>query len=260
MSHRSIGRCLIAATLATALLPAPAHGLTASVPSLPKIPGVTYTAPTKPALTVHPDTAPLIPGGIEGSIAPTQPAGSAATAPLPDGSGDDAEHAVEYTASGGLATRMLDGRNSIAFARFTDGDLVVVSDPSSVTGHSGLFDRRYYTGLSSFAVWSANVKPVNGVQREACEKYRAYDKAYGLWVPSEANHGTQVRDFAAKQVRKPYNILGSKTDLRTFYCSKLVWAAWRSVSGVDLDGDGGFWVWPIDLVNSRYTRCFGVWN
>jgi len=260
MSHRFIGRCLVAATLATTLLPTPAHGLIESDASMPKIPGVMYTAPTKPAPSGHPDIAPPFPGGLEGSVAPTQPAGSIVPAPFADGSGEDSNHAVEYTASGGLATRLLDGRNGIAFTRFTDGDLVVVTDPSSVTGHSGLFDRRYYTGLSSFAIWSANVKPVNGVQREACEKYRAYDKAYGLWVPSEANHGMQARDFAAKQVRKPYSILGSKLDLRTFYCSKLVWAAWNRVSGVDLDGDRGYWVWPIDLVNSRYTACFGTWN
>lgn len=260
MSHRSIGRCLVAATFAAALLPAPAHGLSTQLLDLPKVPESTYVAPRKPAVHVHPDTAPPFPGGLEGSIAPKRSAGPALVVPSPDGSGYGSEHQVEYVAASSLTGRPLDGKNAVAFSRFTDGDMIVVIDPSSVTGHSGLFDRRYYTGLSSFAIWSANVKPVNGVQREACEKYRAYNQAYGLWVPSEANHGTKVRDFAAKQVRKPYNIFGSKRDLRSFYCSKLAWAAWHTVSGVDLDADGGYWVWPIDLVNSRFTATFGAWN
>ena len=31
-------------------------------------------------------------------------------------------------------------------------------------------------------------------------------------------------------------------------------------TGVDLDADGGFWVWPVDLVNSSRTSLFGYWN
>jgi cell wall-associated NlpC family hydrolase len=191
----------------------------------------------KPARVAHEDRAPSVPGNIVSSPVPF-----AAVASL-DAMGG----------SGG-------GSNSITFSNFDDGDVVVVTDPTSLTGHAGLFDDRYYSSIYSYAVLSANVAPGNGVQREQCLKYRTYDRAYALWVPKKASYGTAARTYAYKQMGKPYSITAAKTDTRSFYCSKLVWAAWRYTSGLDLDGDGGFWVWPIDLVNSRYTTLFGSWS
>lgn len=152
------------------------------------------------------------------------------------------------------------GSNSISFGAFDDGDIVVVLDPASLTGHAGLFDSRFYSDIRSYAVLSANMSPANGVQREQCLKYRASDHAWGLWVPGQTSHGVAARNFAYKQMGKPYNIFASKTDLSSFYCSKLAWAAWRYTAGVDLDADGGYWVWPVDLVNSSRTRVFGYWG
>jgi len=259
MSYRIIGRSVVAAALAATLLPAPAHALYATEPG-PRLSPLAYSSLNKPPVTVHVDEPPQVPGGVEESVDPTSPAAPAPEVPVADGSGTDVQHEVEPVLQVSSLSLYADGRNSASFTRFTDGDIIVVTDRSSATGHSGLFDRRYYAGPSSFAFWSANVRPVNGVQREACEKYRAYDRAYGLWVPSEADHRIQARDFAARQVRKPYSVLASKRDWRSFYCSKLAWAAWNSAAGVDLDADGGYWVWPIDLVNSRLTACFGSWT
>lgn len=152
------------------------------------------------------------------------------------------------------------GSNLITFGSFDDGEMVVVTDPTSLTGHAGLFDERYYSSIYSYAVLSANVAPANGVQREQCIKYRTYDRAYGLWVPTKSGYRVAARNWAYKQMGKPYSITAAKTDTRSFYCSKLAWGAWRYTSGLDLDGDGGFWVWPIDLVNSPYTTVFGYWG
>jgi hypothetical protein len=231
------------------------------VPLPLKVPSA-LTGYAKPPVAVHADVAPPLPDAAAGSLDPTGAPQPVAAAPVPDGSGTGSSHDVDAGSAAGsdLPVRILDGRNLIAFGAFKDGDLVVVLDPWSVTGHAGLFDRRYYSTLYSFAVWSANVSPLNGVQREECLKYRAYDRAYGLWVPGESNHGAAARNFAASQVGKRYNIFAAKTDYRTFYCSKLVWACWRQTSGLDLDADGGFWVWPVDLVNSRHTKVFGYWN
>jgi cell wall-associated NlpC family hydrolase len=159
-----------------------------------------------------------------------------------------------------LSGGSLGGSNSISFASLADGDIVVVLDPSSLTGHAGLFDRSHYSGILSYAMLSANVSPVNGVQYEKCAKYRLYEWAYALRVPSEYAHRVYVRNYAARQLGKPYSILGAKTDLRSFYCSKLAWVAYHNVTGVDLDGDGGFWVWPSDLILSRYTSVIGFWG
>ncbi len=151
-----------------------------------------------------------------------------------------------------------DGRNGITFGAFDSGDIVVVL--GTLTGHAGMFDRAYYSSLYSYAVWSANTTPVSAVQREQCIKYRSYDSAYGLWVPSLASRGSAVRYYCRAQLGEPYDISSSKADQSRWYCSKLCWAAWRYVAGIDLDGDGGFWVWPVDLINDPATSLFGYWS
>lgn len=151
-----------------------------------------------------------------------------------------------------------DGYNPISFTYFDSGDIVVVL--GTATGHAGLFDRAYYGGIYSYAVWSANTWPRNGVQREPCIKYRSYDRAYALWVPRYQAYASSARMYARAQNGLPYNIYSSKTDGSAWYCSKLAWAAWRYTAGVDLDYDGGYWVWPVDMVNSYRTSLFGYWN
>jgi len=217
-------------------------------------PAAAATEYAKPPITSHPDRAPSVPGSTSPLARVFRTPEAAPAVPRADGSGAGWTHDLAPLLSGG------GGTNKISFAQFVSGDIVVVLDPLSITGHAGLFDRRYYVNINSYAVISANVSPANGVQREQCLKYRASDRAWGLWVPSEANHSAAARDFAYRQMGKPYNILASKTDLSSFYCSKLAWAAWRYTSGRDLDADGGYWVWPVDLINSRYTRVFGYWS
>jgi len=167
---------------------------------------------------------------------------------------------LSYGALSSLSGGGSGGTNAIAFTSLYDSDIVVVLDPTSITGHAGLFDRSHYTGISSYSVLSANVSPYNGVQYEKCAKYRLYEWAYALRVPREVGHRVAVRTYAARQLGKPYSIVASKTDLRSFYCSKLAWVAYRNVTGVNLDGDGGFWVWPVDLILSDYTSVVGRWS
>jgi cell wall-associated NlpC family hydrolase len=191
----------------------------------------------KPHISSHPDAAPV------DSLASSSKDG----APL--------SIAPASLVSGGNA-----GTNLISFTSLTTGDIVVVTDPNYFTGHAGLFDRSRYSSILSYAMLSANIDPYNGVQYEKCAKYRLNDRAYALRVPTEYGHRVAVRDWALRQLGKPYSVFATKTDLSSFYCSKLAWAAYRYVSGVDLDADGGFWVWPIDLVNSRYTALIGYWS
>jgi cell wall-associated NlpC family hydrolase len=218
----SIIRAAFAAALAFLIVPQVAFGL------------------AKPCAAPHPDTAP-----IEAQAAPASAAMTRASLSAPEA---------------GILIGDSGGSNSMAFTWLTDGDIVVVLDPSSITGHAGLFDRSHYSGILSYSVLSANVAPVDGVQYEKCAKYRLYEWAYALRVPQEYSHRVAVRDYAARQLGKPYSVLASKTDLRSFYCSKLPWVAYHNVTGVDLDGDGGFWVWPVDLITSRYTNVVGYWG
>ena len=150
-----------------------------------------------------------------------------------------------------------DGQNTIAFTSFDTGDMIVVL--GTTFGHAGCWSDTLYSasrGLYSYCIWSANTTPVNGVQLEQPVKYRAYDRAYGLWVPKKAGCGSAVVSYCALQMGEPYNIVSSKTDYGRWYCSKLPWVGWKLKAGVDLDADGGSWVWPVDLVTDSDTAVF----
>ena len=147
-----------------------------------------------------------------------------------------------------------DGSNTLSFAGFDSGDMVV--GLGTATGHAGVWAASRYFNADSSCVWSANTTPINGVQLEKARKYQGYDYAYGLWVPTKASFGSSVVSYAAAQAGEPYNIASSKTDYTKWYCSKLPWVGWKLKAGVDLDADGGYWVWPVDLVNDSQTTVF----
>lgn len=149
-----------------------------------------------------------------------------------------------------------DGANNIPFYGFDDGDLIVVL--GTLTGHAGEWDDTRFNGsLYSYCVWSANTAPRNGVQLERPLKYRYYDVAYGLWVPYVTiARRVAARAYCSAQNGEPYNIQSSKTNQSAWYCSKLGWSSYRYTSGVDLDADGGYWVWPVDLLNDSQTSLF----
>ena len=162
-------------------------------------------------------------------------------------------------APSGAGSLVGDGTNSLSFSAFDTGDMVVVL--GTTFGHAGCWSDALYSsarGLYSYCIWSANTTPVNGVQLEQPIKYRAYDRAYGLWVPSRAAYGSAVINYCAAQRGEPYVITSSKTDYSRWYCSKLPWVGWKLKAGVDLDADGGYWVWPVDLVNDSQTSVFAM--
>lgn len=142
------------------------------------------------------------------------------------------------------------------FRSHFSGDIIVVT--GSLTGHAGEFDWSRYYDLDSYCIWSANTQPVNGVQLEQPVKYRNYDEAWGLWVPGASyNQRLKARDYCAAQDGEPYDILSSKSNQDSWYCSKLVWASYYYTSaGIDLDGDGGAWVKPEDLIIDTDTAMF----
>lgn len=63
---------------------------------------------------------------------------------------------------------------------------------------------------------------------------------------------TGARDFANSYIGTPYGVTDGKTNYNTFYCSKLVWAAWYS-QGEDLSRPFSLTVMPADLVSNRNT-------
>lgn len=147
------------------------------------------------------------------------------------------------------------GDNRMNFAYYESGDMIIAL--GTLTGHAGEWDSAYYSSIYSRCVWSANTTPVNGVQLETPIKYRGYDYAYGIWVPSLSyTKRAAARNYCRYQKGEPYVISSSKSDQSRWYCSKLLWSSYRYTSYVDLDADGGYWVWPVDLLNDSQTSVF----
>jgi uncharacterized protein YycO len=153
------------------------------------------------------------------------------------------------------------GTNNISFTSFDSGDIILVHDGNVAWGyyrHAGMWDSDFYNGsISDLCVWEANVSPSNDVHRASPSKFRGYDTAIGLYVPSATTtqrYNTTM--FAAQQNKKPYSFTSSKTDYSKFYCSKLVWAAYKEKASKDLDYDGGLYVYPDDLFDSTLTSVF----
>lgn len=159
---------------------------------------------------------------------------------------------------GGGATG--DGSNSLSFASFDSGD-ILVGLGDSITGHAGEWDDYYYSGSpSNLCVWSAQ-KSLGRVVRESAQAYRTYDRGYGLWVPSvTAAARAAARTYCRSQNGEPYVLTSLKSDQSKWYCSKLPWASYRYTANLDLDGNGGLYVWPADLINDSQTSLFASSN
>jgi len=183
---------------------------------------------------------------------------------IPHSEGMSSEPATDDSVS---ALAVGDGTNNISFASFISGDILVVGP--FYPGHAGEWDGYYYNGSAySYCVWSANVVPVNGVQKEQPAKYKRYDFAYGLWVPSVTSGARSCARFYCRyQNGEPYVITSTKSDQSRWYCSKLVWASYyynvgstHESTDPDLDGTGGTWVSPFDLVIDGQTSVFAYSN
>ncbi|MFT4295509.1 MAG: YiiX/YebB-like N1pC/P60 family cysteine hydrolase [Micropruina sp.] len=111
------------------------------------------------------------------------------------------------------------------------------------TGHAAI-------GYSSSQV----VESVSsGVVRGANDWFRSKSQAYQTSVRSTtAAQDAAAADWADGQRGKPYNWNYLDRDTRKrFYCSQLVWAAFKDKYGIDLDTSAYLWaVHPMELVNT----------
>jgi hypothetical protein len=66
--------------------------------------------------------------------------------------------------------------------------------------------------------------------------------------------------YARAQDPDLYSIWTSKRTENKWYCSKLVYAAYRNTMGINLDPNGGFWVTPADIKNDRSISTIWSWR
>lgn len=182
--------------------------------------------------------------------------------PHPDVAPDEETH-QKTDATGIIETSAGDGRNYLSFSSFRSGD-IAVGLGNSATGHAGEWDSSRYNGniSTSYCIWSA-LKNVGRVTTQRPVDFRNYyDRGYGLWVPSVSSYlRTVAKNYCAAQNGEPYVLYSSKSNTSAWYCSKLCWASYKYTSAnKDLDADGGYWVWPVDLVNDNNISIFAYSN
>ncbi|MBP2071566.1 YiiX/YebB-like N1pC/P60 family cysteine hydrolase [Thermoanaerobacterium butyriciformans] len=156
-------------------------------------------------------------------------------------------------------------KNSISFDKFTIGDIIVATSQGfHVQGairHAAIFDsRRYHGSIDDKCLLTA--EPDQGVIYETIRFYREnFSEAWGLTVPKATiEERVKAVDEVSKFVGKPYSWRADKNDDENWYCSKVPWAAYKKSSGIDIDGNGGFWVLPIDIFISKETEVFEYSN
>lgn len=170
--------------------------------------------------------------------------------------------------------------NNMPWTYFYYGDIVVMrNDGCSYSGypcywsHSAMFDTDWDTGSeSAFAFWSAypngaapsdnssspySVNGVVGLQSKA--SVHAYSSAQALWAPSTtAAQQIDTTWYAYYQRGEPYSTIAKKTKAKKWYCSKIPYRAYLKKTGLNLDYDGGYYVFPDDIYNDGDVSVFAV--
>ena len=49
-----------------------------------------------------------------------------------------------------------------------------------------------------------------------------------------------------------------KDSLLALYCSQIPWLAYRATKGWDIDSDGGYIVYPVDILNTSYGESYAL--
>lgn len=150
-----------------------------------------------------------------------------------------------------------------ATALGTKGDILVSYDLNSGSsaigfGHAAIVSRIKSNTVES---WHKSWSPIkqHGV-RMYNNNWGKRKKVFGLWVRKSNNTKyVNAAKYAEKQanLKKPYNInFFDKFTTKRFYCSQLVWRAWKN-QGHDIDNvKFDTVVSPMELVNSNNTKVF----
>ncbi|WP_054949135.1 YiiX/YebB-like N1pC/P60 family cysteine hydrolase [Numidum massiliense] len=136
------------------------------------------------------------------------------------------------------------------------GAVLVTTDTGAslgkLVGHAGIIhpDSKLRYTVESY--------PKKGVQRHKNNWTSRYKHLKKMYVKKASKKQyTKAANYAKKQIGKPYNyFFADKKTSKKFYCSQLVWRAWKNASGKDLDHDGGPSVWPVDLIRSKHTVAY----
>lgn len=149
--------------------------------------------------------------------------------------------------------------HSISWSNWSYGDIILGNGPSS--GSSSTVPYGYYRHGATYDSYYGNfisAAPSNGVRRESKNFWSTnYKSVAGYWVPSSSSSQRfNVVSYLRQQMGEPYQWNSSKTNYAEWYCTKLPYVAYKGNAAIDIDGDGGYWVFPDDIANDDQTRLF----
>ena len=162
---------------------------------------------------------------------------------------------VEAEKSAAEASTQSSGGGTVYLGRGDrSGDLFV--SPASTLfvqhGHTGI----YYTtgtiveapgtGKKSRSYAASSLKVGKGTVKQYVKTTTSKRNASGSHAYMKLRGKEYNTNFAFNKV-----VNGAKMN-----CSQLVWAAYKVGGGLDLDGNGGFGVYPYDIKNSKHTVTY----
>jgi hypothetical protein len=118
-------------------------------------------------------------------------------------------------------------------------------------GHMGLIDKPWGKKAAIIdANTTAGISKHYDVKKWASHYSKVAGYFYAWWSPI-AEERNDVMLYANAKVGQPYNwSFWDKGNDNRSYCSQLVWKAYYDTHGVDLDSNGGWVVWPDDIIRS----------
>ena len=69
----------------------------------------------------------------------------------------------------------------------------------------------------------------------------------------------RATEYARAQKPDTYSVATSKNNESEWYCSKLVWRSYMEGFGLDIDRDGGYYVYPDDIETSPHLSTVYWW-
>lgn len=155
------------------------------------------------------------------------------------------------------------GTNTLSVSSLVKGDIILLNDGGTqIYGaimHAGIYDgTKVDLCIYSASPNATSTCKTTGVRWERVSDWRKNDQA---WTMNVKGTTKKQRETAFNYVRKyatvgeKYDWSASKSSTSKWYCSKIPWYAYKNSSvKIDIDYDGGYWCYPIDIYNSSKTN------
>lgn len=165
--------------------------------------------------------------------------------------------------SGGDSAYTGDG-NSFKVTAMLSGEFVLPDQYGvclqGLINHAAMYDSSRYYSNSSRCFLSANDDDnrngkgysYTGVGYESPNYYRnCFDQVYCGYVPGEDASEALSSAQSAASVGESYSLNTTKSNTSKWYCSKVLWYGYEHGLDIDIDYDGGPFVFPVDIYNDE---------